>query len=205
MSLTNFDNVSFPMPLAMGASGGPERRTEVVELASGREARNGIWAGSRRRWDVGGAIARMQDVYELTRFFEARQGRLRGFLFRDFTDDRSGAPGQIVSASDQLIGTGDGNTASFQIVKRYGETARRILKPVPGSVLIAVDGVLESGFTLDEMGVVTLSAAPANGAEVTAGYRFDCAARFDTDRLEVSLEAFGAGRVAHVPLVELVG
>lgn len=205
MSLINFDNVSFPMPLAMGASGGPERRTDVVELASGREARNGVWAGSRRRWDVGGAIARMEDVYELTRFFEARQGRLRGFLFRDFTDDRSAAPGQIVSASDQSIGTGDGITVSYQIVKHYGGTVRPILKPVPGSVLIAVDGVLDGAVTLDRMGVVTLSAPPANGAAVTAGYRFDCAARFDTDRLEVSLEAFGAGRAVHVPLVELVG
>jgi hypothetical protein len=29
--------------------------------------------------------------------------------------------------------------------------------------------------------------------------------RFDTDRLDVNLEAFGAGRVLSIPLIELVG
>jgi len=43
------------------------------------------------------------------------------------------------------------------------------------------------------------------GVVVTAGFRFDCPVRFDVDRLDVSLEAFGAGRVVGVPLVELVG
>ena len=44
MSLSNFHEVSFPVPLALAASGGPERRTDVVTLASGAEARNAVWA-----------------------------------------------------------------------------------------------------------------------------------------------------------------
>ena len=108
MSLSNFHEVSFPVPLALAASGGPERRTDVVTLASGAEARNAVWAGSRRRWDVGSAVTRLDMLQAVVAFFEARGGRLHGFRFRDVLDERSGAPGSPVTATDQVIGTGDG-------------------------------------------------------------------------------------------------
>lgn len=205
MSLANFHEVSFPVPLALAASGGPERRTEVVTLASGVEARNAIWAGSRRRWDVGSAVTRIEMLQAVVSFFESRGGRLNGFRFRDALDDRSGAPGAAVSAADQVIGTGDGARAAFQLVKAYGDYSRRILKPVAGSVVVAVDGVGVAASVDAATGIVTLGATPAEGAVVTAGYRFDCPVRFDTDRLDVNLEAFGAGRVLSIPLIELVG
>lgn len=34
------------------SNGGPERRTQMVELASGDEERNASWADSRRRYDI---------------------------------------------------------------------------------------------------------------------------------------------------------
>ena len=205
MSLNNFHEVSFPVPLALAASGGPERKTEVVTLASGAEARNALWAGSRRRWDVGSAVTRLDTLQTVVAFFEARGGRLNGFRFRDALDDRSCAPGAAVSATDQVIGTGDGGTDTFQLVKAYGGYARRILKPVAGSVVVAVGGAPVSASVDTATGLVTLGAVPAEGAVVTAGYRFDCPVRFDADRLDVNLEAFGAGRVLSIPLIELVG
>ncbi|MES2861535.1 MAG: DUF2460 domain-containing protein, partial [Pseudomonadota bacterium] len=36
-----------------------------------------------------------------------------------------------------------------------------------------------------------------------AGFLFDTPVRFDADRLEVTLESFGAGRMAAVPLIEV--
>ena len=205
MSLSNFHEVSFPVPLALAASGGPERKTEVVTLASGAEARNALWMGSRRRWDVGSAVTRLDTLQAVVAFFEARGGRLNGFRFRDVLDDRSCAPGGTVSAVDQAIGTGDGEAVNFQLVKAYGTYARRILKPVAGSVLVAVDGVAVSAGVDETTGIVTLGSAPAEGAAVTAGFRFDCPVRFDTDKLDVNLEAFGAGRILSIPLIELVG
>uniref|UniRef100_UPI002AAA81B8 DUF2460 domain-containing protein n=1 Tax=uncultured Hyphomonas sp. TaxID=225298 RepID=UPI002AAA81B8 len=141
MSLSNFHEVSFPVPLALAASGGPERKTEVVTLASGAEARNALWAGSRRRWDVGSAVTRLDTLQAVVAFFEARGGRFSGFRFRDALDDRSCAPGGTVTATDQVIGTGDGTRTAFQLIKAYGPYSRRILKPVVESVLVAVDGV----------------------------------------------------------------
>ncbi len=205
MSLSQFHEVNLPMPLALAASGGPERRVEVVPLAGGGEARNAVWAGSRRRWDVGSAVTDFTTLQSLIAFFEARGGRLHGFRFRDRLDDRSGPPGAAVTPLDQVIGAGDGETASFALVKAYGDWQRRIWKPVAGSVRVAVDGTEVAASVDIVTGIVTLAEAPAEGAAVTAGFVFDCPVRFDTDRLDVNLEAFGAGRVIRVPLVELIG
>lgn len=205
MSLANFHEVSFPVPLALAATGGPERRTDVVALASGGEVRNAVWAGSRRRWDVGSAALKLDALQALVEFFEARGGRLNGFRFRDALDDRSCAPGQVPQATDQVIGTGDGTSTEFQLVKAYGSYQRRILKPVAGTVQAAVNGVVAACSVDAARGLVTLETAPAAGAVVTAGYRFDCPARFDTDRLDITLEGFGAGKALRVPLVELTG
>lgn len=205
MSLAQFHEVALPMPLALAASGGPERRVEVVLLAGGGEARNAVWAGSRRRWEIGSSVTDIVTLQALTAFFEARGGRLHGFRFRDRLDDRSGAPGSPVSPLDQEIGEGDGETLGFALMKAYGEWKRRIFKPVAGSVRVAVDGIEVPALTDATTGIVTLESAPGSGAAVTAGFLFDCPVRFDTDRLDVNLEAFGAGRVIRVPLIELIG
>ncbi len=199
----NFHEVRLPSRLAFGSTGGVERRTEVVTLASGHERRSTPWAHGRRRYLIGAGLRSLDDMAALTAFFEARRGRLYGFRFRDFADFKSCAPGTAVSAGDQMIGTGDGEVTAFQLVKDYGGLAREIRKPVAGSVRVAVDGV-EVGFAVDEAtGVVTLEAAPGAGAVVTAGFEFDTPVRFDADRIEVTLETFEAGRMAAVPLVEV--
>jgi len=206
MSLENFHEVSLPLSIAFGAQGGPERRTEIVPLASGSEARNAVWAGSRRRWELGGATTKLEDLRELIAFFEARRGRLHGFRFRDVLDDRTSSPGDTVAATDVAIGTGDGIRTVFELVKTYGETERRIWKPVAGSVRVALDGAeTADGVVIDtSRGEVRFPVAPADGAAVTAGYVFDVPVRFDSDRIETSLEGFGAGRAVQVPIIELL-
>lgn len=206
-----FHDVLFPMRLAFGAAGGPERRTEIVTLGSGREERNSPWAHSRRRWDAGGGIATLDALAEAVAFFEARRGPLHGFRFRDPLDHKSCAPSGEITALDQALGEGDGEANEFALVKRYQsggeEWVRGIAKPVTGTVRIAVDGAeLDegAGFTVNTAtGLVTFTAPPAVGAAVTAGFAFDTPARFDTDRFEVSVEAFQAGRPVSLPLVEI--
>ena len=39
--------------MSIGASGGPERRTEIVVLGSGHEERNSRWADSKRSYNAG--------------------------------------------------------------------------------------------------------------------------------------------------------
>jgi uncharacterized protein (TIGR02217 family) len=100
---------------------------------------------------------------------------------------------------DQPIGVGDGTRKVFQLVKG----TRTIAKPVAGTVKVAAGGVAVP-FTVDTTtGLVTLATAPAVGASVTAGFEFDTPVRFDLDRLDVTLEGFGAARVAACALVEV--
>ncbi len=142
--LTAFHEVSFPLAVALGATGGPERLTEIVTLGSGREVRNARWADSRRRYDAGSGVKSLADLHAVIAFFEERRGRLTGFRFRDRADDRSCAPGLEPQPGDQPIGTGDGATAVFQLAKTYGAAfapfVRTIRKPVAGSVRVAVGG-----------------------------------------------------------------
>lgn len=208
----SFHDILFPLDIALKSAGGPERRTDIVTLGSGREERNARWAHSRRRYDAGYGIKSLEALSEVVAFFEERRGRLHAFRWRDRLDHSSAAPGQAVTPLDQAIGTGDGATNEFQLVKTYGGIhapyLRPIAKPVPGSVRIAVAGeekTIGTQFTCDTAtGLVTFlpSHVPGTGAAVTAGFLFDVPVRFDTDYLEVDLSAFAAGAIPRIPLVE---
>lgn len=206
-----FHDIRFPTGISRGASGGPERRTEIVMLGSGFEERNQRWADSRRRYDAGYGVRGVDDLYAVIAFFEERRGRFHGFRWKDWSDYKSRPPLQTPAAADQLLGTGDGSETAFQLVKTYGSTfapwTRAIVKPVAGTVRVALDGVqqVEGGdFTVDyATGIVTFGAAPGNGLAVTAGFEFDVPARFDTDRLAVNLAQFSHGDIPSIPVVEV--
>ena len=201
-----FHSIRFPLDVALGARGGPERKTEVVTLAGGGEQRNGRWAHSRRRYNAGYGVKSRADMAAVLAFFEERRGRLHGFLWRDGLDFSSGSG----APTDQVIGTGDGVRKSFQLTKKYGANfdpyLRPIAKPVVGTVRVAVAGTeLLGGWSVDlGTGVVGFTTPPAIGAAVTAGFQFDVPVRFDTDRLDVELNHFDGAEVPSIPLVEIL-
>ena len=204
-----FHEVRFPDNISRGARGGPERRTQIVELASGAEERNASWANSRRRYDVAYGIRRADDLAAVVAFFEARNGRLHGFRFKDWADFKSCLPSQAPGATNQPIGTGNGSATLFQLTKRYTSGAqswtRAITKPVAGTVTIALNGTLQaSGWSVSTTtGLVTFTTAPAAGAAITAGFEFDVPVRFDTDALDVTLDLERLGSITSIPLVEI--
>ncbi|MFG1292715.1 phage distal tail protein, Rcc01695 family [Xanthobacter versatilis] len=208
-----FHEILFPLEVALGASGGPERVTEVITTASGREERNTRQADSRRRWDAGYGVKNLAALADVVSFFEERRGRLYGFRWRDRLDHSSAPPGHAVSPLDQVIGTGDGTRVTFTLAKTYGSLhapyARAITKPVPGSVRVAVNGlerIEDTHFSLDATrGEITFAMAfiPPAAAVVSAGFSFDVPVRFDTDFLEVNLTAFAAGDIPRIPVIEI--
>lgn len=204
----DFHEVSFPLDVALGARGGPTRKTEIVTLASGREHRNGRWADSRRRYDAGLGVRTVDALHAVLFFFEERRGRLYGFRFHDRADHRSGSPSAPIAPTDCVLGAGDGATTTFQLAKTYGAAfapyRRTITKPVGGSVRCAVAGV-EAAVGCDATtGLVSFASPPPPGAAVTAGFAFDVPVRFDTDALDIDLSAFDAGAIPSVPLVEIL-
>lgn len=204
----SFHDIRFPTTIAFQSSGGPERKTEIVTLGSGFEERNAVWAHSRRRYDVGYGVKTLNDLHLVIAFFEARLGRLHGFRFKDFADFKSCPPQNAISPTDQPLGTGDGTTKTFALTKTYASGpaswSRQITKPVAGTARAAINGTETTAFTLDAIsGLLTFTAAPTNGATLTAGFEFDTPVRFDTDRLSVNLSHFASGEIPSIPLVEL--
>lgn len=211
--MSDFHDIRFPLDISLNGRGGPERRTEIVTLGSNRETRNARWAHSRRRYEAGYGVKTLSQLAKVIEFFEERRGRLYGFRWRDRADYSSCPPGVALAPGDQAIATGDGVQTRFQLIKTYGRAfspyARIISKPVAGSVRIAVNGVEQTGtqFSADATtGIVSFAVGqiPPAGASITAGYQFDVPVRFDTDYLEIDMQAFEAGAIPKIPLVEIV-
>lgn len=207
--MSSFHDVRFPENIGRGARGGPRRRTQVVELASGFEERNGSWSRSRREYDVSYGLRRADDLQQVVAFFEARLGRLHGFRFKDWSDYKSCLPSRAVDARDQQLGEGDGTETSFRLRKRYGSEAlgywRLITRPVAGTVVVALDDVEQtSGWSIDAAtGILTFDTAPGAFVAVQAGFEFDVPVRFDSDVMDVTLDFERTGTIQSIPLIEL--
>lgn len=206
-TMQSFDDVLFPLALGRDASVTPEFSTNVTITASGFERRNSLWSDARLRFDVGPGVRSDAELGELIGFFRARRGQARGFRLRDPSDFSSNGMTGTPTPVDQVIGTGDGANARFELVKLYGadEDAqrRRITRPRTGTVRVSVNGIETGDFVVEPLGVIGLASAPVAGAVVRAGFQFDVPVRFAEDRLDISGAEFAAGEAPSVPLIEL--
>lgn len=193
----SFDEIQFPASIARGSSGGPQFATVVVAAGSGGEQRVAQWESPRRRWTVAQDLRTPAQMEELVAFFVARQGRLRGFRFKDHADFR-------VSTREDLV---ELTATTFQLVRRYtsgGVTrVRTIKKPVAGTVQIW-NGTTEitSGWTVDTTtGVVTFGGDPGYTPSWTG--EFDVPVRFDVDQMEIVLDDAQVRSWGGIAIVEL--
>ncbi len=206
--MQNIHRVHFPLSLAFGARGGPQRLTEISTAASGHEMRNSPLSQSRRHYDAGAGIKSLDDLDLLLSFFEARRGQLHGFLFTDPVDHKSCKPSADIAATDQIIAAGDGVTTHFTLQKTYADSAGSYTRALyfinPQTLKIAVDGQMVSVSFDEQNGQCIFQNPPASGTIITAGFHFYTPVRFDAPSLDISLEAFGAGQAASVPLIEII-
>lgn len=206
----SFHEVRFPVKVSIGSSGGPMRKTDIVELGSGFEERNTSWAHSRRKYNVGYGIKTLNQLHDVLAFFEARFAKLYGFRYKDWADYKSCPPENTPVYTDQTIGTGTGTQTQFQITKQYtsgpSTYTRSIRKPVAGTISVGINSVLQATntYTVDATtGIITFNSAPANGALVSAGYQFDVPVRFDTDEISINLSDWRMGQFVDIPMVEV--
>jgi uncharacterized protein (TIGR02217 family) len=205
----SFDEIQFPLKVAYGASGGPQFSTEVITIDGGYERRNQNWSQARRKYDARTGVNSVTDAALLLAFFHARAGRARGFRLKDWSDFTSAMDGtSAINWADQTIGTGDGETLAFQLVKNYGSAGvthqRLIRKPLMGSVTIGAGGTqVTTGWVVDTAtGIVTFAAPPGAGQTITAGFQFDVPVRFDTDQLRLTAEDTQLAK-AEISLIEV--
>lgn len=202
-----FDDVLYPLALARDTAVSPEFSTSVAVTASGHERRNSLWSDARLSFDVGPGIRSERELGTLIEFFRARRGAARGFRLSDPFDFSSNAMTGTPTHGDQLIGTGDGLAAEFPLIKTYGSgdepQIRTITRPRAETVVVSVDGAPATDWMLADGHIVSFTQAPAEGAEIRAGFLFDVPVRFAQDRLDVTGANFAAGEAPSVPLVEI--
>jgi uncharacterized protein (TIGR02217 family) len=198
----------------------PRWSTSITHSDSGAEQANQRWEHPLSRYTLPQAF-RDHNVYEAVRdHWLIMRGPLRSFPFRDpldFASIRLDRPNTVpgITWSDQVLGTGDGITATFQLVKTYtrgGETyTRKVVHPVTSTVTVSINNVDPSTlfdpltWTVDRAtGVVTFSAPPAPGAVVRAGYLYDVEVRFESDEsFDGLLQDYGVSGFADLVLIEI--
>ncbi len=197
-----FVETQFPTDISFGASGGPLHSTDVITTFGGREQRNINWSAPLGMWNVAHGVKTVTQLDALIAFFRARQGKAVGFRFKDWSDYH-------VTAGN--IGTGTGALTTFQLRKQYtsgGATVNRtITKPVASGLLVYKNGVLQTlttHYTVSTVtGIVTFLTPPALNDVITATFDFDVPVRFDTDKMDISIENLNIGSWGNIPVMEI--
>lgn len=195
-----FFETEFPRQIGFTSTGGAAFNTFVNAGFSGFETRNRNWVQSRGMWQLllnGISQEKWEMVYNFFQNVGGKADPWRLFWALDY------------SAAAQVIGTGDGGTATFQLQKNYTTNTRtysRIInKPITslvndyqGNALTDTVNVYDNAslqthnagyiagggvqYTLDETtGVVTFATPPAAGHIITADFQFHFPCRFDID------------------------
>lgn len=205
----------FPDDIAYGTRGGPFIDVSVVVGDAGADYRvkRGI---PQREYDAAYGIKTHQQLYNMLEYFIARDGAATGFRFKDFSDFSSASDGKSApTITDVELGSGDGSTTQFQLIKFYEPGAyqktRVIEKPVSGTVLVEVNGVAQTlgvDFTVDtSTGIITFTSAPTSGHIIKVGFEFDVPVQFGPElgrqALQASLDDFSTGSIPSIPLKEM--
>lgn len=198
----------------------PTWSTTITKVASGDEQANQRWQHPLHTYVLPQAVRRYDAFLACQKHWYAMRGPLHSWPFRDPLDFASAdltSPNTVptITALDQTIGTGDGVTTSFQLVKRYAvgnqTYDRKIYLPILSTVRVAVGGVeitndSPSPDTNRQTGVVTLPTAPGVGVAVTAGFLFDVQVRFESDEsFSGIVKSWGVAGFADMTLVEVRG
>src|SRR5229473_1666909 len=119
-------NAIFPTLVGLGWSVKrvPMWKTRVQEAISGKETRIADWSFPRWKWELAYDFLRGDaghaEFQSLAGFFNQRQGVFDSFLYQDADDN---------GATAQLLGSGDGATRSFQLVRTLGGFIEPIIAP----------------------------------------------------------------------------
>lgn len=195
-----FHDVLFPEDIGYGSTGGPGFLTRILILGSGHEQRSKGWSQARAEYNVIYGIKGKAELDALRAFHYCRYGKTYSFPLKDHED---------YSVTGQAVGTSDGETATYDLVKTYTDgtyTYDRVnIMPVVATVVIYFDDVeQESGWSVArEAAQVTLDPIPDEGVVITADFEFHVPVRFDIDKLPRSIEEMELGDMGEIPLIEV--
>lgn len=214
-----FRDLVFPDAIGFGAQRSLTLGATSIETEAGVGTVVNRWDSGKRTYDVAFGIHTAADLKDVLNFFMAVRGPVDSFRFKDWFDFTSAADHiSTPTATDQFLGTiagawGVSPTQSFNLVKHYVSgnftSTRRIMKPITGTVLVAVDGVTQIEgvhYTVDyTLGTVSISGGNPIGRAVTAGFHFHNEVRLLNPELMTTLVAYQAEAIEKVLLEEIIG
>ncbi len=158
----------------------PYFSTKIQTSVNGKEARAINWSYPRWQFDLSYELLRddvTNELRTLMGFFLQRQGAFDSFLYTDPSDNY---------VASQSIGTGNGATTVFQLVRSLGGFTE-LMKNITGTPVVRLNGTVQgSGWTVDGNGLITFTTAPAAGVAVTADFSYYFRVRFLQDESEFS-------------------
>lgn len=202
-----------PPHIEIGSQFAPTFNNVIQESIAGNEQRFARWTKCRGVGNLAYGLLDSEDhtgdFHAILALYRAHFESIYPFRFRDWSD---------YTASDELIGNGDGSETEFQLVKTYDPS--QILLGTPGSLFyvraitlvsstptIKVDGVAQTpttDYTISSSGLVTFSSAPAGSTEITWTGEFDVPVRFDGP-LQIAMREAGLATISSAPIKEVIG
>jgi uncharacterized protein (TIGR02217 family) len=162
--------------------------TTIQQAISGKETRIAKQTYPRWKWELTYNVLRSNATYgelqQLAGFFNQRQGMFDTFLYADADDN---------SVTGQALGTGDGSTQSFQLIRAFGSFIEPVLAP---NVIthVYVNGAVQSSGSYAitswgsaSPGILTFTAAPAVSAAITADFSYYFPVRMSADSVSFNL------------------
>lgn len=203
-----------PEGIERGSGFGPSFRNIIQEAISGNEQRFAQWTKCRGVGDLSYGLRAsddpLGDFAAILALWRAHFGSLLPFRFRDWSD---------YTATDEIFGTGDGTTTTFQLSKTYDPSLIllgtagslfyvRDITLLDGAPTISIDGVektVTTDYTINSSGLVTFTSAPANTKQLTWTGQFDVPVRFDIDQLPVILNDSDLASIQSISIKEVIG
>jgi uncharacterized protein (TIGR02217 family) len=219
MSLPIYPSIQ-PGSLGVRSPGWPVKRSPewsnaTHTAASGKEFRLAYWDNPRWHFviDYNYLYDNPQDIYQqnsdtdlrtIEGFYLSQQGSFSPFLFWDPSDN---------TVQGQLIGTGDGHTTQFQMVRTYSGPSpwitqgftERIQAPTANPTInVYLNGAPQAGgYTIGSTGILTFTIAPGNGVVITADFSFFFTCRFEKDTIEFENFMYRLWTMKQVELISL--
>ncbi len=171
-----FINTRLSARAAYGFTGGPEWKTLVVPMMSGRNNRRAEWSMPHHRYTADYTVLDPIAQNEILDAFIVCRGQLHNFRYKDWND---------YLATDQAMAVGDGTSTPRFLTKTYtfgGQSyVRTITLPVVSTLVITANGA-PIAVTFDaDTGKVTPDAPWPNGQVIKASFEFDVRVRFGDD------------------------
>lgn len=194
------DATRLPVDVERGVRGGPQFSTTVLRTDGGSLSTNQNWTYPLYRGQVGYGIQSKDNLHDVLKFFYARRGRLRGFLFRDWSD---------YEFNMDQIGTGNGSATDFQCARIYTDSVLNFTRPITRPIedgLAVYDNNVEvslSAWSLISGGIIRFTTPPTNGHSIKITGFFDVPVHFAQDGLDLEMEIWNAGSIPNIPIEEV--